>query len=113
MNKLTPGSNQLWEGSRMILPEHKQRLNDNLKSLNKRKKPELDEQEMEEFARMIGESYERKTEIRLTIFDEYTDREETGYVVRVDRQRGRILLQTDQGDEWIDFRMVMGANTNT
>ncbi|WP_188453815.1 YolD-like family protein [Virgibacillus oceani] len=45
MNKLTPGSNMMWESSRMMLPEHVQRIREHQKEMLKKTKPILDEQQ--------------------------------------------------------------------
>ncbi|MDP0941904.1 YolD-like family protein, partial [Klebsiella quasipneumoniae] len=45
--------NNLWEGSRMFLPEHKQALLKWQKEQEKQTKPELDEQQLEEMNRML------------------------------------------------------------
>lgn len=45
MNKLTPGSNMMWESSRMMLPEHKARIRKHQKDLQKKEKPILDDQQ--------------------------------------------------------------------
>jgi catalase (peroxidase I) len=50
VNKLTPGSNLLWESSRMILPEHKERIlshRDEVRRGGRRERPVMDEQEWE------------------------------------------------------------------
>ncbi|WP_099157254.1 YolD-like family protein [Virgibacillus ndiopensis] len=44
-NKLTPGLNLMWESTRMMLPEHKQRIREHQKELLKKTKPILDEQQ--------------------------------------------------------------------
>ncbi|WP_158701562.1 YolD-like family protein [Lentibacillus sp. Marseille-P4043] len=45
MNKLTPGSNMMWESSRMMLPEHKARIRQHQKEMMKKTKPILDDQQ--------------------------------------------------------------------
>lgn len=44
MNKLTPGSNMMWESSRMMLPEHVQRLRQMRKGKEKKEKLIPDDQ---------------------------------------------------------------------
>lgn len=45
MNKLTPGSNVMWESNRIILPEHKDRIRKHQQEMEKKEKPILDEQQ--------------------------------------------------------------------
>lgn len=47
MNKLSKGSNMMWESSRMMIPEHKAALNKMHKNQKKLNKIILDEQEKE------------------------------------------------------------------
>ncbi|MFD0716455.1 YolD-like family protein [Paenibacillus sp. GCM10027626] len=107
VNKLTPGSNLFWESSRMMLPEHKLEIVQHRESLKKREKPQLDSQAIEDIMYKISESQEYKSEITVTLFDEYEDEQITGYVVRVDERRGKILLQAAAGDEWIEFKRIL------
>ena len=109
VNKLTPGYNLLWESSRMMLPEHKERINSHRDSLKRKARPVLDEQEMEELALKVGESLETGRPITLKLYGEVEDREMTGVVTKVDPQAGRIRLRTAQGDAWADMRDVIGA----
>jgi len=110
-NKLTPGSNLLWEGSRMMLPEHKLEIVSHRDEFKRWVKPELDEQEIEDIVQKIGESLEYKSEITLTIYGEYGNRQESGYVVRVDERRARVLLQATDGDEWIEFSGILSIES--
>ncbi|CAG5078396.1 MAG: YolD-like family protein [Thermobacillus sp.] len=109
VNKLTSGYNLLWESSRMMLPEHKERINGHRESLNRKERPVLDEQEMEELALRIGESLETGRPVTLKLYGEYADREVTGVVTKVDPQAGRIRLRTALGDMWAKMRDVIGA----
>ncbi|OEH91081.1 hypothetical protein BFG57_06835 [Bacillus solimangrovi] len=55
INKLTHGNNMRWESSRIILPIHRERINQHRKELLKREKLILDEQQVTEFAQIIAE----------------------------------------------------------
>jgi hypothetical protein len=109
VNKLTPGYNLLWESSRMMLPEHKERIIGHRESLKRKERPVLDEQEMEELALKVGESLETGRPVTLKLYGEVEDREVTGVVTRIDPQAGRIRLRTAQGDVWAALRDVIGA----
>jgi hypothetical protein len=109
VNKLTSGYNLLWESSRMMLPEHKERIIGHRESLKRKARPVLDEQEMEELALRIGESLETGRPVTLRLYGDLADREETGVVTKVDPQTGRIRLRTAQGDVWAALQDVIGA----
>ncbi|EXX85879.1 YolD-like protein [Paenibacillus darwinianus] len=91
-NKLTTGSNLLWEGSRMMLPEHKERHVRHRQGLTRRERAELDESEWERIGRMMADSVQQGISLRIALFDAYEDREVIGVVDRVDRRRGRFLV---------------------
>ena len=110
VNKLTPGRNMIWEASRMMLPEHKEEIVRHRETLGRKERPELDEQEAEELARRIGEAMETGRPIALTLYGELGSREERGVVAKLDPQRGRVRLRTDEGDVWIAFRDIIGAD---
>ena len=70
MNKLTDGSNMLWESSRMILPEHKERIRIRLEEARrggKRERQQLDEQEAERINEAIMRSLHDRAEKLYTI----------------------------------------------
>lgn len=69
-NKLTEGSNLLWESSRIILPEHKERIRirrEEARRGGKRDRPELDEQEWERINEAITRSLHNRAEKLYTI----------------------------------------------
>lgn len=101
--------NLLWEGSRMMLPEHREGLLDRRREQRKQDMPDLDEDQQTIIDQAIGMSLYSKSEITLTIYNPFEDRRLMGYVVRIDQHRGRVLLQTDEGDEWIKLLDIIKA----
>jgi hypothetical protein len=87
--------NGLWESNRMMLPQHKEALNNYDREKPKRTKPVLDEQELELISAAISESYTEGVELTLILYGEYKDEEVTGIVVGVDQQLGRVKLKID------------------
>jgi hypothetical protein len=78
--------NGLWEGSRIMLPEHKQAIiADTYKTLHQRPpKPILDEQEWEHIMRVLMESLGQRVSAHFQLYDEYEDSAAIGVVERVD-----------------------------
>lgn len=109
VNKLTPGRNMMWESSRMMLPEHKERILGHRETLGRKERPVLDEQEAEAMARRIGEALASGEPVTLTLFGDLVDRKETGVVAKIEPQRGRIRLVTEDGGCWLAFADVIGA----
>lgn len=108
-NKLTEGANVLHESSRMILPEHKERLIQRRKELGRKQRPELDEQRLQDIAYMIRQSCQEGTPVTLQVFDDFEDRFVTGVVVRVDQQLRRVIIEVDDGLERIDLNDIVGV----
>ncbi|WP_342479502.1 YolD-like family protein [Paenibacillus sp. FSL F4-0097] len=102
--------NGLWEGSRMIMPEHKIRILDDALNEETRKKPDLDPQAMVEISQVLAQSLEDCSPITLTVFKEYEDMQIHGIVMRVDQQLNQIKFR--QGDywDWINLEDVVSAN---
>lgn len=78
--------NGLWESSRMMLPEQKERiLQENFKFRNKRPpKPVLDEQEKEEIMRVLVQSLGMRDQARITLYHEFEDCAVIGVVDKID-----------------------------
>lgn len=108
-NKLTPGSNLLWESSRIILPEHREALIEWRKKRNMKQKPVLDEQAWEEYARLIQESMQTGRLVTVHVYDPYEDIKITGQVVQIDRQR--IRFTHDYKKTWIPFEDILSVSS--
>jgi hypothetical protein len=100
-NKLTKGSNLLWEGSRIILPEHREGIIKQRINLMKRNKPALDEQKIEEFAYIIQESLLENRTVKVLVFGDFGDIEYKGVVTKVDQQYRKMKLENSDDCEWI------------
>ncbi|WP_336775320.1 YolD-like family protein [Paenibacillus sp. MMO-58] len=108
MSKKLSG-NGLWESSRMMLPEHKERINQHMKELTRKKRPTLHEDEWEIILNNIGESlYERKT-LEIHLFDPYGDRILTGVVSDVAYHLKRFKVEEEGASEWVDFRELVSV----
>ncbi|WP_342409786.1 YolD-like family protein [Paenibacillus sp. FSL R10-2778] len=104
--------NGLWESSRMIMPEHKNRMLDDILNEEIRKKSDLDPQALAEISQVFAQSMEDHSPITLTLFDPVEDKEIRGIVMRVDQQLKQIKLRISDDDwEWIKMRDVLGATT--
>lgn len=94
----------------MVLPEHREALLDRQREQRKHTRPELDEDEQLIIDQAISMSMHAKSEVTLTVYDMFEDRQLVGYVVRVDQYRGRLLVQTEAGDEWIARSEILAAD---
>ncbi|WP_163536604.1 YolD-like family protein [Gracilibacillus sp. YIM 98692] len=106
-NKLTPGSNLLWESSRMMLPEHKQVLQRHQKELNQKSKPTLDEQQMDLLSQMISDAMEQNCIVKVHLFHLYQDKYMIGKIQKTAPERGEIQLSSKNNSKWIHFGDIL------
>lgn len=102
--KITPGSNKLWEGSRMMLPEHVRAINEWRDQQKKKQRPIFDEQVSEELNYRIQLALVSKSQVTITVFGEYEDTRITGVVQEIDQLHGWIKL--DLGGSVIQMKLV-------
>jgi hypothetical protein len=103
-NKLTPGSNLMWESSRMMLPEHKAGHVEHRHELNRRERIYLDEQVWSDISLAVAESMERRKPIRLTMYDPFEQAEVAGVIDHVDQPGGRFMVD----GEWFKIGDIEG-----
>ncbi|MBT2289387.1 YolD-like family protein [Paenibacillus albidus] len=102
--------NGLWESSRMMLVEHKQRILEDARCALLQTKPDLDPQEQEEFERMLARSMEEHSAITVTLFDPQKNRQYRGIVMKVDRQLRRIKFRWSEDDwDWINLDEIVSV----
>lgn len=107
-NKLTEGSNLLWESSRIILPEHKERIRirrEEARRGGKRERPQLDEQEAERINEAIMRSLHERVPVRLRMYDPFEELIVEGVVEQVNPVRRRIRVD----GEWFDIADIVGV----
>ncbi|WP_025692832.1 YolD-like family protein [Paenibacillus zanthoxyli] len=90
--------NGLWESSRMMLPEHKQRILEQQREVLRREPPVLDDQKREEMERMLTLSLREHVRVTVVLFDSYEDVRLSGFVTSIHAHSREIKLQW--ADEW-------------
>ncbi|RXZ81521.1 YolD-like family protein [Paenibacillaceae bacterium] len=100
--------NGLWESSRMMLPEHKEASIRNRKEMHRRKRTDIDDQELEQFGRAIAESRELGKEVIIQLFDEWEQLQVIGIVERIDHYQRRFMMD----GEWFWLVDVEGVETS-
>jgi hypothetical protein len=98
--------NGIWESSRMMLPEHKVRLNQLAEEQKKRSRIELDEQEWAIISQLVEASLKSRQEIVLQMFHATEELEVRGIVDRVDQLQNRFMVD----GEWFSIRDIEGAS---
>lgn len=98
--------NGLWESSRMMLPEHKVRINQLEADQKKRQRIELDEQEWAIISQLVEASLKMRQLINLQMFHETEELVVVGVVDRVDQLQSRFMVD----GEWFAIRDIEGAS---
>ncbi|WP_339062188.1 YolD-like family protein [Tepidibacillus marianensis] len=102
--------NLLWTGSRMMLAEYRQLLNERFKEMERKQKPILDEQQKEWIAELISQSMVNDLAVVIDLFDPYQEKEITGKILKIDPQLRRLKV-TDQEDyTWITMDNIRNVS---
>lgn len=99
--------NLLWEGSRMMLPEHKAGILRYRTERNKKEKPELDQQKLEDFVRTIGVSMFTEQPVRITVYGEYEDTIVVGKIDKILTETKTLKVGVEDSFEWIKLEDVL------
>lgn len=103
--------NGLWESSRMILPEHKQRIIRDEQEQGRREKPVLDAQEWELIDMALHQSKAEQVPVTITLFDPFDELLYKGIVLAVDQQLRRVKLRWSEDDwDWIKIDEIVSVS---
>lgn len=108
MSKKLTG-NGLWESRRMMIPQHKERINLNLKEHKLKKRPTLHEDEWETIVHNLSISMNEKETVEVSLFGKYEDKIYVGIVTRVIQHQKKFRLDIDDYYEWIDFKEIVSV----
>ncbi|MGJ9383019.1 hypothetical protein CR203_18000 [Salipaludibacillus neizhouensis] len=89
--------NLMWEGSRMMLPEHIQALRNRNREVTKDPKPNLNDYELTELGFVAMESLNYTIDVRIIYWNNGYDTEISGVIDHIDHQ----LHQLKISGEWI------------
>lgn len=98
-NKLTEGSNVMWESSRMMLPEHVQAIHEWQVEGSKDVKPLVDEQQLEQFTQLIHEARENHLNVQIKIWKNGYFYTKKGIIHDMDQQLQtlRLIMEEELG----------------
>lgn len=103
--------NGIFEGSRIILPEHREAYLNEMSVQERRGKPVLDEQEIQLIEQAIFESYQECRSVTLTVFNPFDDEEIRGVVAAIDKPSRRIkLVRSEEDYSWIRIEEITAAS---
>lgn len=95
--------NGLWESSRMMLPQHKERVVEHISRRAVKNKPILHDDERDIMTQNINLSLNHKESVIIEIFDEYENRSIEGKVTSVSPLGKKLKVESMTGFEWVDF----------
>jgi hypothetical protein len=99
--------NGMWESSRMMLPEHRETILEQNRSLKKKIKPELEEQQQEEIARAIDVSMRLSMPMTFVLFGEFHNRDVIGTAMKIDTVTRRVRICGTDHAEWVHFSDIV------
>lgn len=104
--------NLLWEGSRMMLPEHKERLLSHRRQLGSRARPELDEQQLQEFSQTLALAMQEELRVAVRLYAPTGDEPFEGRIIALSAVRRAVKLRReDDGEQvWIALADIVGLS---
>ncbi|RXZ84562.1 YolD-like family protein [Paenibacillaceae bacterium] len=97
--------NGFWESSRILLPEHRRAAKQLSQEQKRRQRIEYDDQELEQFGRVLAESKELGQPVTIKLFDEREHLVVIGIVDRLDPYKRRFMVD----GEWFCLADVEGV----
>lgn len=107
-SKISEGSNLMWEGSRMILPEHRAALKQYNYEKQRIDRPMLDEQYLQDLEYMLKEAQQRGRLLRITVFGEFGSRTVKCKITSIDNYRGQLIVSSGYDSERISIKDIIG-----
>mgnify|MGYP001201200028 CR=1 FL=1 len=101
--------NGLWEGSRMMLPEHKIRIISDERETLRRIQPILDEQKQEEIECTLALSLRSHVRVTVVLFDPFENKLMSGFVTSIHTHSREFKLQWAEEWKWIEVDNVVEA----
>lgn len=95
----------------MMLPEHKARIREHQRELQKRAKPMLDEQQIALFSQTISDAMKQNRSLKVQVFHPYQDRYVTGKVQKIiPGQHQQLKLVSDEDIQWVHFADIIDVS---
>ncbi|MGP3788524.1 YolD-like family protein [Paenibacillus sp. 1A_MP2] len=105
-------ANGLWESNRIMLPQHKERINAHHAEKHYIDKPLLHEDEREIIGQNLRMSLNYTLEATLEVFNKTGSTFIKGIVTSVSNTGKRIKIELEQGYDWIDFDKLLSVRLN-
>nr|WP_036619890.1 YolD-like family protein [Paenibacillus alvei] len=99
--------NGIFEGSRFILPEHREAYLEQQHERSRRQRPMIDEQEWEVIGGRLQQAMSERETVTLKMFDPFEQCQLTGQVVEIDSLNRRVRLLLDGEKQWVKIEDIL------
>lgn len=99
--------NKLWESNRMFLPEHKQALMNRKLKQREFKSPFLNQDQFEQFNRIILESIEYERSVTITYSNIYGPNKFSGWITKVNQLEKWLKVINDEDALILKFERIL------
>jgi len=93
--------NLLWTGSRMMLSEHRQMLNERLEQDTIVEKPVLDEQQIEMISSTITEAIQDDLTVKISIFQQYEIKDLVCKILKIDPYKREMKCNIEDSGQYV------------
>ncbi|WYP28173.1 YolD-like family protein [Alkalihalobacillus sp. FSL W8-0930] len=90
--------NLTWEGSRMMLPEHKERIRLSNERDFRVEKHELDPDELERIGQVVMDSLHYTKWVKVTYWEQWAYHEAIGIIAQVSKDQKQVKLELENGE---------------
>ncbi|EJW14693.1 YolD-like family protein [Paenibacillus alvei] len=105
MSKLN--GNGIFEGSRFILPEHREAYLEQQHERARRQRPMIDEQEWEQIGTRLQQAMQDRETVTLEMYDPFEVCQLTGEVIDIDILNRRVRLLLDGEKQWVKIEDIL------
>lgn len=102
-------ANGLWESSRMMLPQHKERINEHRSKDNVKSKPFIHDDELEMIYQNIRLSHAYTEEAEIELFDPYQNQVIKGIVTSVNILGKKIKIESENESDWVSIDNIVSV----
>lgn len=102
-------ANGLWESSRMMLPQHKERINEHRTQIHYQSKPIIHADEWEIIAQNLEISLNYTLPASFEIFNESGNWYVYGIAASISKLSKKIKIEMDNGFEFVDFDQLVSV----
>ncbi|MCS1350746.1 YolD-like family protein [Mechercharimyces sp. CAU 1602] len=109
MDRILDRGNKMWEGHRMVLPEHIASFHEQNRKAKECVKPELSEDAITEIGYIIEKSMINRCPVVISCADRYGIEQDRGVITKINANERWIKLQSEEDYELISFQRIVSV----